>query len=367
MTDSLILKLQEPKVFDAFIQENMKTSTYKAEWKDEMGTPEYCAAKAYQAYLAEYSAAVVGSVIDKNGEKPTHQMPTLGELSGTIGRLGDEWQMDNERLSQYYYLEGRYNDKVAAGAYTEAQRIAEYDKLIAFAFKPFEKAVIAPHKRIDMLYFEGLFNGTQTVSRANNVKANVSYTYELGIKMFKAKVAAWGQANSTPITDIDNLCSYVNSLGKTVMKIRMSKATFRKMCKSSQIKDAFTLKLGRTDIKPAMVSVNEVNAYLESNLLPTIQVEKDRFAMLPDGKSVNLTPDHRVVFQCADTVAVLKVSDPLESIDKLPNKTYSVYDDNLVGFWRDNKGRFTDYEMWATPVFNGKNNYFILKTDEVEG
>ena len=30
MTDSLILKLQEPKVFDAFIQENMKTSTYKA-------------------------------------------------------------------------------------------------------------------------------------------------------------------------------------------------------------------------------------------------------------------------------------------------------------------------------------------------
>lgn len=367
MTDSLILKLQEPKVFDAFIQENMKTSTYKAEWKDEMGAPEYCAAKAYQAYLAEYTAAVVGSVIDKNGEKPTHQMPTLGELSGTIGRLGDEWQMDNDRLSQYYYLEGRYNDKVANGAYTEAQRVAEYEKLIKFAFDPFEKAVIAPHKRIDMLYFEGLFNGTQTVSRANNIKANVSYTYELDIKMFKAKIAQWGEATSTPIDDIERICTYVNSLGKTVMKIRMSKNTFRKMCKSSQIKDAFTLKLGRTDIKPAMISVNEVNAYLESNLLPTIQVEKDRFAMLPDGKSVNLTPDQRVVFQCADTVAVLKVSDPLEAIDKLPNKTYSVYDDNLVGFWRDSKGRFTDYEMWATPVFNGKNNYFILKTDEVEG
>ena len=366
MTDSLILKLQEPKVFDAFIQENMKLSTYKAEWKDEMGSPEYCAAKAYQAYLAEYSAAVVGSVIDKNGEKPTHQMPTLGELNGTIGRLGDEWQMDNDRLSQFYYLEGRYRDKVAQAQYSESQRVAEYEKLIKFAFDPFEKAVIAPHKRIDMLYFEGLFNGTQTVSRTNNVKSNVSYTYDLGITKFKANIAAWGNETSTPIKDIDDICTYINGQGKTVMKIRISKGTFRKMCKSDEIVKAFTIKLGRADVKPAMVSVNDVNAYLESNLLPTIQIEKDRFAKLPDGKSVNLTPDNRVIFQCAETVAVLKVSDPLESIDKLPNKTYSVYDDNLVGFWRDSKGRFTDYEMWAQPVFNGMNNYFILETDKVK-
>lgn len=367
MTDSLILKLQEPKVFDAFIQENMKTSSYVAEWKAEMGSPEYCAAKAYQAYLAEYKAAVVGSVIDKNGDKPTHQMPTMQELFGTIGRIGDEWQMDNERLSQYYYLEGRYNDKVAAGLYTESQRVTEYEKLIKFAFDPFEKAVIAPHKRIDMLYFEGLFNGTQTVSRSNNTKANISYEIDLGVKKFKAKVAAWGEANSTPIQDIVDICDYINSLGKTVMKIRMSKGTFRKMCKADEIVKAFTLKLGRADVKPALVSVNDVNAYLESNLLPTIQVEKDRFATLADGSSVNLTPHNRVVFQCADRVAILKVSDPLEAVDKLPNKTYSVYDDNLVGFWRSERGRFTDYEMWAQPVFDGKNNFFILKTDEVEG
>jgi hypothetical protein len=367
MTDSLILKLQEPKVFDAFIQENMKSSTYVAEWKSEMGAPEYCASKAYQAYLAEYKAAVVGSVIDKNGEKPTHQMPTMKELFGTIGRIGDEWQMDNDRLSQYYYLEGRYNDKVAANLYTEAQRVTEYEKLIKFAFDPFEKAVIAPHKRIDMLYFEGLFNGTQTVSRSNNTKANVSYEIDLGVKKFKAKVAAWGNANSTPIQDIVDICDYISSLGKTVMKIRMSKGTFRKMCKADEITKAFTIKLGRADVKPALVSVDDVNSYLESNLLPTIQVEKDRFAMLADGKSVNLTPDNRVVFQCANTVAVLKCSDPLEAIDKLPNKTYSVYDDNLVGFWRNDKGRFVDYEMWAQPVFDGKNNFFILRTDDVEG
>lgn len=363
MTDSIILKLQEPKVFDTFIQENMKLSSYKAEWKNEMDSPEYCAAKAYQAYLAEYTAAVVGSIIDKNAEKPTHQMPSAAELVGSIGRMGDEWQMDNDKLSQFYYLEGRYRDRSAS--YTEAQRVAEYEKLIKFAFDPFEKAVIAPHKRVDMLYFEGLFDGTQTVSRANNTKSAVSYTYDLGVKKFQAKIAKWGEANSMPITDIQDMSGYADSIGKTIRRIRMSKRTFRKMCLSDQIKSAFTLKLGKLDVKPAAISVNEINAYLESILLPTIEIEKDRHATLADGKSVNLTVDNRVVFVCADKVAVLKVSDPLEAIDKLPNKTYSTYDDNLVGFWRNEKGRFTDYEMWATPVFTGKKDYFILETDKV--
>lgn len=362
MTDSLILKLQEPKVFDAFVQENMKRSTYRAEWKDEMPAPEYCAAKAYQAYLAEHTAAIVGSVIDKNGEKPTHQMPSAEQLVGSIGRMGDEWQMDNDKLGQFYYLEGRYRDR--ANTYNAAQNAAEFEKLVKYLFDPFEKAVIAPHKRIDMLYFEGLFNGTQTVSRRDNTKSAVSYSYDLGVKKFKAKVAAWGEANSTPIDDIQEVVDYASSIGKTVMKIRMSKSTFRKMCLSSQIKDHFTLKLGKVDVKPAAIGVADVNAYLESVLLPTIQVEKDRFATLADGKSTNLTPDNKVVFQCAETVAVLKVSDPLESIDKLPNKTYSTYDDNLVGFWRSDRGRFVDYEMWAQPVFTGKNDYFILEADE---
>jgi hypothetical protein len=54
----------------------------------------------------------------------------------------------------------------------------------------------------------------------------------------------------------------------------------------------------------------------------------------------------------------------LEMLDPIPNKSYSTYDDNLVGFWRSDKGRFIDYEMWANPVFTGKEDYVILETDK---
>ena len=360
--DSLIKELEKPQRFDCFIREQMKNSTYKAEWKTEMPAVEYCAAKVYQAYLAEYAAAMVGSVVDKNAEKPTHQMPTAKLLMGSLSRMADEWQMDNDRLEQYYYLEGRFRDKAAT--FSQEQRGTEYAKLVKYLFDPFEKATIAPHKRLDLLYFEGLFNGTQTVDSANNKKSSVAFTYDLGVKKFQAKVKAWGDEAATPLDDIQEIVDYIGAKGKTVLKMRMSIRTFRKMCKAKQLKDVFTLKLGKVEVNNARVSYNEVNQYLASVLLPEISIEKERYCTLQDGSSVNMTKDDRVVFQCADTVAVLKCSDPLESVDPIPNKSYSTYDDNLVGFWRSDKGRFIDYDMWATPVFTGKDDFFILETDK---
>ena len=143
--DSILKRLQEPKNFDAYINDFMKTSTYKPLWKGEITQIDYCASRQYQEALAQYSAAMVGSVIAKNGEKPVHQMPNLGELTGSIGHMGDQWELDADYLDQIDYLEGKLRNKDAN--YTEAQRQKDYDKLLTYAFRPFEKAAIAPHKR----------------------------------------------------------------------------------------------------------------------------------------------------------------------------------------------------------------------------
>lgn len=365
--DSILKRLQEPQNFDAFVNDYMKTSTYRALWKDEITQVDYCAARVYQQTLAEYTAAIVGTVIAKNGEKPVHQMPTIGELTGSIGHMGDQWELDADYLDQIDYLEGRLRNKNAN--YTQASRQADYDKLMTYAFRPFEKAVIAPHKRLDLLYYEGLFNGTQTVNRSNNVRANVSYTFDLDVKKFNAKVAAWGEAKSTPFDDISEINDYAESKGRDILRIRMSKATFRKMCKSDQIAKTFKLNLGtvRVDQTVPILSVAQVNTYLSGLSLPEITIEPNRFVTLADGKSYNMTVEDRVVFQCAPTVAVMKVGDPVELHHSRPNKVYSNHDDNLVGYFEDNTGYHVDYDMWGQPVFNGINDYFILKTDEVEG
>ena len=359
--NSILKQLLEPKSFQSFIDENMKTSTYKANWKNEISDIEYCAAKVYQAKIAEYSAAMVGSVISKNGERPVHKMPDINELMGSIGHIGDEWELDNDYLDQLHYLEGRYRDR-AGRSYTQAQQNEQYDKLIEFTFRPFNKAVIAPHKRIDMLYFEGLYKGTQTVSRTNNVKANVSYTFNLDIEQISA-AKNWGGEDATPFIDIKSLKDAAKKKGRKILKIRMSENTFYKMCQAKEVKDTFKLNLGTLQVNPSVpiISVDQMNVYLRSIMLPTIQIDEDMYVTLADGKNVNLIPDDRVVAQCAERVAVMKVSDPLELVDPLPGKTYSSYDDNLVGYWRDKTGYHITNDMWAQPVFNGINDYYILK------
>lgn len=360
--NSILKQLLDPKSFQIYIDENMKTSTYKALWKDEIKQVDYCAAKVYQANLAEYTAAMVGSVIAKNAEKPVHHMPDFGQLTGSIGRYGDEWELDNDYLDQMHQLEGRYRN-VAGRNYTQAQLNAQYDKLIEFSFRPFERAVIAPHKRLDMLYYEGLYNGTQTVSRSNNAKANVSYTFKLDIAQLSVGTN-WGEEGATPIADIKKLKDEAKKKGRKILKLRMSENTFYKMCKAKDIKDTFKLNLGTIQVNPAvpMLTTEQVNTYLRSILLPTIQIDEDQFVTLADGSTINLIADDRVVAQCADTVAVMKISDPLELADPIPQVSYSSHDDNLVGYWRDKTGYHINYDMWAQPVFNGLNDLFILKT-----
>ena len=362
--NSILKSLLDPKSFQSFIDENMKTSTYVAAWKKEISDIEYCAAKIYQARVAEYTAAMVGSVISKNGEKPVHKMPDLGELMGSVGHIGDEWELDNDYCDQLHYLEGRYKD-LSGKNYTQAQLNDKYDKLIEYAFKPFNRATIAPHKRLDMLYFEGLYNGTQTVSRANNVKANVSYTFDLGIESVTSSIN-WGEENATPFADIKKLKDKAKANGRKILKLRMSENTFYKMCQAKEVKDTFKLNLGTLQVNPSvpMISVDQMNIYLRSIMLPTIQIDEDNFVTLADSAKANLIVDNRVVAQCAERVAVMKISDPLELTDPLPNVSYSSYDDNLVGYWRDKTGYHVSSDMWGQPVFNGIHDLYILKTGD---
>ena len=228
-----------------------------------------------------------------------------------------------------------------------------------------ERAVIAPHKRLDMLYFEGLYKGTQTVSRTNNKKANVSYTFNLNIKKIKTSVN-WGTENATPFKDIKSLKDEAKKKGRKILKLRMSENTFYAMCQAKEIKDTFKLNLGTVEINPAvpLITVEHMNTYLRSILLPTIVIDEDQFVTLPDGTNVNLIPDNRVVAQCAETVAVMKEAEGLESVDPLPNVSYANHDGNLVGYWRDKTGYHITTDMWAQPVFNGINDYYILEVGD---
>lgn len=360
---NILEQIQKPKAFDAFINENMKTSTYRIGWDAEMDV-EYEASKTYAAATAEYAAAMLGTVISEGAARPKRDMPSIGELSGTIARMGDEWQIPNDRLERYYYMMNRLRDK--AKNLTETQKNAQYQNLVRYLFNPYELAAVAPHRRIVAQYWEGLSDGQVTVAKTNN-EGGVVWSTPLsnGItkKLLPKGSTVWSTATLATmdvLATLQLLEDMADTAGKTVLKFRVSKSTAALISNSTQLKSLIGMNLGRlkADTTP-MLAIDTVNSYLSALQRPTIEVIDEK-GVLNTGTSVNLFKDGRVVAQCADKVAVLKVSDPLETIDPVPNKTYTSYFDNLISQWRNDNGRYVAYEMFAYPVFTGKNDVFIL-------
>lgn len=369
MPKTILEQIQEPKAFDAFINENMKTSTYKIGWDKEMDV-EYEPSKAFQAYTAEYVAAMLGTVIDKSADRPKRDMPNIGEIVGTISRMGDEWQIPNERLERYYYMENRFREK--AKDFSAEQKKDQYKRIVKYLFNPYELAVIAPHRRILAQYWEGLSDGQVTLTKETN-KGGVVWSAPLpnGIKKCKLRAddIVWSKENLATmdiIATLEYLEEIADAQGKTIQKFRVSKRTAALITQAKQFKELLGLNLGKikTSTTPAL-GLDLVNEYLTGVNKPTIEVINEVGA-LATGQTVSMFKDGRVVAQCTDRPAVLKVADPLESVDPVPDVVYSSYFDNLVSQWRDKKGRYVAYEMFGYPVFTGRDDVFILDVTEKE-
>lgn len=364
----VIDELSDKNTFDLFINENMKTSTYKADWKQEVSGVEYEESKAFQAFTAEWAAAQIGNIVEKNAEKPLEQMPQAGQIIGALTRSAGIWQMDNDRLERYFHLERRFRSR--AHNFTETQYKAEYQKLIEFLFNPFERAAIAPHKRMDALYWEGLSDGQFTVSLANNPKGSDFFVLPNGIKKYGiSKGGVWTQtaaADMDVVGTLKDLKDKAKVMGKRVVKYRVSDSTFNLMIMDKHFADNVRLTVGMYQFQNAgLITIDAVNSYLKAVSLAPIEII-DTLATDQSGAGVSLFKDDRVVAMLADKVAVMKISDPLEMLDPLPNKVYSTYDDNLIGMWRSEKGRFIDYDMWAMPVFVGRDDVLIVDTSILE-
>lgn len=367
MAKTILEEIQDQKNFGAFVNENMKTSTYQIGWNTEMDV-EYEASKSFKDVTADYAAAMLGTVIDKNANRPKRDMPSIGEVTGTLARIGDEWQMDNDRLEKYYFMERRFRDKMTN--LTKEQQGVEYAKLVKYLFNPYELAAIAPHRRILAQYWEGLSDGQVTLTKTNNA-GGVVWSTALANGISKVNLRStdvvWSTATLATM-DVLGVLQYAESIadaaGKTILKFRVSKATASLICQSTQLKNLIGVNLGKlkTETSPAL-SIETVNLYLTGLGMAPIEVINAK-GVLNTGTAVSLFKDGRLVAQYAPKVAVLKVADSIEMIDPVPNKVYTTYFDNLISQWRNDNGRYIGYEMFAFSAFIGRNDAAIIDVSQ---
>lgn len=363
--DSVLEVLSNQEDFSIFIEENLKLSTYVPLWKQEIpeSEVEFSENGDFSTYTAEYGRAIMASLIEKNAMKPLRNMPTLGKIQGSIGRMGNMWQMDEDRLRKLRQMEGRFRDQSAR--WNAQKRETEWLRMVTFLFNPYEIAAIGPHKRLDFQYFELLSNGTLTVDLDNNPDGITIDPIDIGLKKYGVSVV-WNMANLAtmdPIGDLRRARDEAEVNGKKVIKFRMTPKTFRIMAASKQFNESVKLTIGNMEVTPAgLLGLDRVNQYLVGLGLPPIQ-EETKMIAIDEETSVNAFKDDRVVLQMAPVVAKMIVSEPLEAVDPHPNKVYSQFENNWISTYRTEQGRFIENDMWATPIMTGAVNVQIIETD----
>lgn len=362
---SILEELNQPTNFGALIEEYAKRSTEIVEWEKELEA-EYSATGAFEEFVAEYAATQAGSFIAKNADKPLRELPDVGKILGSVARLGDRWQLDNDRLDKLLMLEGRYRDR--ARNLSADQRKVEYNKLLKFAFGLFERATFAPHKRLDWAFYSAYSTGVYDVTTSNNPDG-ITFQLDLGIPTTKLRATdtvLTDLENSNPVVALQYQVNKMRAKGKVVTRMDMNFNTAALIMGSKAIRTAFSVDIPKGKVSPTgIVSEGMINEYFKAIGLPPIKVV-DVFVTLPgkSGTTVNAFQDNRIVLRTNASVGKLVVKDALESKDPHPNKAYTSFKDNLISSYRTEQGRFVEYEMNALPVFTGKNDMLIIKVDE---
>jgi hypothetical protein len=314
---------------------------------------DYTPTLTFQAYMATAGAAVAGSVISFASGKPVRKRPTIGQLSGTLGQIGDVFQMDALMIRKVLELE----ERIARGE-------ANVRELFDFIYGDFEKAIIAPHKRLDHWVLSGMSTGVITVDLANNPDG-VQFEIDLGITTYPVYGGAWSLTTTThtPLADIRAVMDARRVLGQIPTTMYMSRNTFNKMVKATEM-GVFSLEMTKNvRVNPLnYITVELVNTYLSALGLPNIVIIEAPLA-LPDGTMVYPFADDRVVFTNTPTLGTMQYSYAIEQRSPRVGKTYTTVDNVLVASYENNEGRFLEYELNAFPAFEAYKQMAILQTN----
>jgi hypothetical protein len=319
----------------------------------------------FSEVIGKYHLTISAATIDINSKEPVRVPVGLETLDHTVFKHSHTYSYPIQEYRKILQiLDSRSID--------DNQR---KNQLVEIMWGGVADAVNGVEAVIDKIFLGALSNeGIFTFNSTNNPEGGIKTTIDF--KMPSANKAAvavgteWIDANVTtadPLGDIQQV--YNAALGITnIAEIWMSQEKFWWLCRNSKLKLAvFGNDRQSTPLTPA-----GVNAFLQSNGLPTIRVIRRN--MLIQGQDGTLTPytpwnPKYVIFVPAGELGVIENAYTDSELRPEPGVTYSNYGRIRVSQWgvgevqASNGVEFTKAETLALPAFTAINAIFSLKVE----
>lgn len=333
----------DPLLVRAIIDRVMQTKLDTIFWKRYLDFEE-TKSRVFKTYLGTVTGVTMGSVIDRNANKPLRERKDLGSGVGMVAYLGNRYQMDNDRLDMLKSLIDKYN--VAK----TSDQVQALNAIIEYITDDLRQCLLAPHKRMDYVVGQLRSTGKATITNSENRDGVEVMDLELPIKTFTPSAVDKGNFISYLQDKIEELKASVGVY--SVME--MTRPTFKFITNSNEFAKNYTMLFGNAELaQSGGIMTDKMASQLLAGIgLPTIRIV-DEYVVKEDGTSVNSFADNRITLLPQDKIGKMMWHEPYEITDPIPNKTYTRSEGGMyISNVRTEEGRFMEYGAEWIPIFS---------------
>lgn len=299
------------------------------------------------------------SVIARGSAAPLRSRAALEKYSGEIPPISEKFAMDEQAYRDYMTLQAlQVSDSV------------KKSQLLNLMFDDVKKAGDSAMKRMEIMTLEAISTGKISLTLTNNPDGVVlANALDLLMPAGNKKNAAvtWSTvASATPLVDINTMVDYFSGLGVKAAKMLMTRATFLKMIKTTEVKEAVGTFMGARSVTKVMPTLQNVNDFLDANQLPIIEIVDVAIGVEKDGVISTIRPfeDTNVAFVPAGKLGKIHNAIAIEEMRPVESVSYAKYNNALISKWAQNEPflEYTKVELNAFPGLDTIDAIGLLST-----
>lgn len=334
----------DASIVKAVIDRLTQTSLDSIYWKRYLDFEE-TKNRVFKSYIGAVTGVMMGSIIDRNSNKPIRERKSLGSGYGEIAYLGDKYQLDNDRLDMIRSLINKFNTAKTA------DQAAAMNEIIDYIRDDMRQVLLAPHKMMDYVVGQLRSTGKVSITNAKNPQGIELIEINLPYKFL------------TPA--IDDKTGFISYLQTEVTKLKpthgtfsimeMSRATFNSyILGSAEFQSTYKMLLSKAEVAVAggLITNDMANTVLTGIGLPAIRIVEE-YVVDKTGVSVPTFADKRITLLQQDKIGKMLWHEPYEASDPIPGKSYTRSEGGMyVSQARTEEGRFMEYGAEWIPNIN---------------
>lgn len=299
------------------------------------------------------------SVVSVGSPAPLRSRSNLEKLDGEVAAIKEKLALDERDYREYMALSNLNVDDVT-------KRNAALDLLFGDVKLVGDSAL----KRVDMMVLQALSAGVVSMGVTNNPDGIKTGDIDI---LFSSKnrfnvIDKWSvAANAKPITDIMNRVIEARKRGIIFETILMEFDTFLRMRTADETQSLLAgfFQLGTGQKK--LGNLDQVNEYLSSERLPTIEIIDVAFGVEKDGKISTYSPwkANSVSFIPSGKLGKIENALTIEQMKPVADVSYATYQRALISKWSVNDpfAEYTGVELLAFPAIQAIDSIFIMDTE----